>query len=254
MKKKLLLFCLAFIIIIPAGAQERIVDNAGIISAGQKQELINLLTSISSKYNFDLVIVTERNVGNISPRNYADDFFDNNGYGLGYTRDGCLFLQVTDSRDVYISASGRGIEILNSRAMNKLLTDAGKHLSAGNNYDAYRSFLVNWENFLDLGEYDRSYNFFYQWNALLLIIAWAVALVIGLIIVSSWKSRMNTVFSASRASSYMVSGSLAFNEQKDNFLYSTTTKTPRQQQSSSSGGKTHISSSGRTHGGGGRKY
>ena len=256
MKLKLLLLCLTLIIIIPAAAQERIVDNAGLLSAGQKQNLGNLLSSISSKYNFDLVIVTERNIGNTSPKVYAGDFFDYNGYGFGSARDGCLFLHVTDSRDIYFSTSGRGIEILNSRAQNKMSGGAAKQLREGNNYEAYLGFLNDWEEFLELDTYSRSYNFFHQWNILIVIIAWALAFLIGLIIVSSWKSQMNTVFPKRQAADYMVSGSLAFKENKDTFLYSTVTKTKRQQQtsSSSSGSKTHISSSGRTHGGGGRKY
>ncbi|MCL2244842.1 MAG: TPM domain-containing protein [Treponema sp.] len=255
MKIKLFLLCLTFILILPASAQDRIVDNAGLLSTYQKQSLINLLTTISTKYNFDLVIVTEINIGNASPRDYADDFFDYNGYGYGQDRDGCLFLQVTDSRDMYISTSGRGISILNDRALNKLSNDIVKHLSGGNNYEAYNIFLLNWEEFLDLDAYSRSYNFFHQWNVLLVIISWALSLLIGLIIVSSWKGQMNTAISKSQAASYMVSDSLEFNEKKDTFLYSTVTKTVRQQQqSSSSGGRTHISSSGRTHGGGGRKY
>ena len=256
MKLKLLLLCLTFIIIFPAAAQERIVDNAGLLSAGQKENLLTLLTSISSKYNFDLVIVTERNIGNISPRKYADDFFVYNGYGLGHSRDGCLFLQVTDSRDMYFSTSGKGIAILNSRALNKLSADAEKFLKGGNSYEAYTAFLLNWKEFLELDEYSRSYNFFHQWNILIVIIGWALAFVIGLIVVSSWKSQMNTVIPKGQAAIYMVSDSLTFKENKDTFLYSTVTKTKRQQQtsSSSSGSKTHISSSGNTHGGGGRKY
>jgi len=257
MKIKLMLLYLPliFFFAIPAFAQERVVDNAGLLSAGDKQNLINLLASITSEYNFDLVIVTEKNIGNKSPADFADDFFDYNGYGFGQNNDGCILLHVTDSRDIYAGTSGRGIEILTETAQNKLLNDAVKFLSAGNNYEAYRSFLNNWEEFLVLEEHGRSYNFIHQWNIVFIIIAWALAIIIGLIIVSSWKSKMNTAITASQAVAYIVPDSVVFKTKNDNFLYSTVTKTKRQQQTSSSGGsKTRISSSGSRHGGGGRKY
>ena len=236
-------------------SQERVVDNAGLLSPGQKGSLISLMDYVSIKYRIDLVIVTENSIGGAKPMDYADDLFDYNGYGLGNDRDGCLFLIVTGTRDYWISTSGRCIKILNSYAFKKLGSDSVKFLRDDNYYAAFYSFLENWTKFLILDAKNRSYNFFYQWNMVLVLIGWLISLAIGFIVVQVWKKGMNTALLKTQADAYMIPESLAFNEKTDKFLYSVVTKTERQQDdASSSGGRSHTSSSGRSHGGGGGRY
>jgi len=257
MKTKLLKICLPFLIVFfvpPVFARERIIDNAGLLSLQEKTSLLASLDAAASIYNFDLVIVTEKSIGASSPREYADNFFDNKGYGQGQERDGCLFLLVTESRDYWFSTSGRGIKILNSAAGNKLESSVVKPLRENNFYMAFNAFLIDWEKFLALDAKGRSYNFFHQWNAVLVSIAWLIAFVIGLIVVQVWKSGMNTALMQTQAAAYMVPGSLAFKEKKDSFLYCTVTKTKLQTQSAPSGQGVHTGSSGRSHGGRGGKY
>jgi len=262
MKTKVIKFCLLFLIVFcvtPAFAsvynlQTRIIDNAGLLNQQEKTNLMGLIASAALNYNFDLVIVTEKNISASSPMKYADDFFDNNGYGLGQDRDGCLFLLVTDSRDYWFSTSGSGIRILNSAAGDKLENSVVKSLEEGNLYEAFNAFLLDWENFLDLDAKGMSYNFFQQWNIVLVSIAWVIAFIIGLIIVQIWKSGMNSALAQTQAAAYVVPGSLEFNEKKDSFLFSTVTKTKLENQTSSSGQRVHTGSSGMGHGGRGGKY
>jgi len=257
MKTKLLKLCLPLLILflaVPAFGRERIVDAAGLLSAEEKENLLKLADSISTAYDFDLVIVTEKSIGSAEPMDYADDFFDDNGYGLGTDRDGCLFLQVTRSRDFWFSTSGRGIKMLNQTAGDKLEADVVKFLKEDKPYEAYRAFFHAWETFLELDAKGRSYNFFHQWNMVLVSIAWLVALATGFIIVQIWKKGMNTALPQTHAAGYIIPGSLAFSEKKDIFLYSRVLKTKRQKSSSSGGGGSHRSSSGRSHGGRGGRY
>jgi len=255
-KMKFVFLTLMFLLpALPMFSQDRVADNAGLLSAGERINLMSRLNSIASSYNFDLVIVTENSIGGASPMNYADDFFDYKGYGSGNDRDGCLFLVVTGTWDYWFSTSGRGENILNSTAYKKLESDAVKSLRADNYYAAFNSFLDDWEKFLALDAQGRSYNFFYRWNVVLVVICWLLGTAIGFIVVMAWKSGMNSALAKTQAESYAVPGSLAFTEKKDTFLYSTVTKTKRQtDDSSSSSGRTHTSSSGRSHGGGGGKY
>jgi uncharacterized protein len=252
---------------VSAFPRDRVVDNAGVLSAAERIAIAALIDSVAEAHNFDMVIVTEANIGNKSPRTFADGFFDDNGYGLGNGRDGCVFLQVTESRDMYFSTSGRGIKILNPAARNKLESNTVKSLKKGENYAAYRAFVLGWDKFLKLEAKGRSYNAINEAHIVLMLIAWLVAFVIGLIVVHAWKQGMNTVKEQTQAASYIVSGSLDFAVKKDSFLYSTTTKVKRDAPSSASTAGTavaaamaagklgaHISSSGNRHGGGGRKY
>jgi uncharacterized protein len=221
----------------------RIVDNAGLLDAGQTAYLAGRIASIARTYNFDIVILTETDIGASHPSDWADNFFDDNGYGFGPYRDGSIFLQVTGSRDYWFSNSGRGIKILNNTAFNKLEADTVKFLSDGNPFEAYNTFISLWEQFLALEANGRSYNFFYRWNAVLVSIVWAMALIIGGAVVLVWKSKMNTALKQARADAYVVQGSLVYKEKNDRFLYSTITKTRRETESSSGGGSSRSSSS-----------
>jgi uncharacterized protein len=259
MKTKLLILPIMFLLFsVHAFSIFLVADNAGLLSTSEKASLITLTDSIAATYNFDLVIVTETDIGDTNPGNYAADFFDNNGYGLGSGRDGCLFLQVTESQDYWFSTSGRGVTVLNPYAFQKLRSDTVKHLGEDNSYAAFRAFIQDWDKFLSLEAKGRNYNFFYQWNIILVLIGWLAALGIGFLIVRTWNRGMNTALPKTQAAVYTVSGSLNYKKKKDSFLHSTVNKTKLQTQSSTSAGAAgsglRVSSSGRSHGGGGGKY
>jgi len=255
MKKNLgLLLLTASFIFLPLSlfAQKRVIDNAGLLKSGEISELENLMAKIAQTYHFDLVIVTETNIGNSKPMDYADDYFDNSGYGLGKDRDGCLFLQITGTRDYWFSTSGRGIKILNSTAFNKLDDDVVKYLKDDNPAEAYRAFISNWEQFLVLDAKGKSYNILTRYAGITYISAWVVSFLIALGIVLGMKAKMNTVCAKKEANKFIIPGSLVFTRQQDSFLYCMVTKTARADTSSSS--SSHTSSSGRSHGGGGGRY
>jgi hypothetical protein len=153
-KTKLIILPFLFVFLtIQVYSRDRIIDNARLLSVSQKNNLIRLIDSTSTSFNFDLVIVSEIDIGNTSPKVYADNFFDNNGYGLGSNRDGCLFLLVTGSRDYWLSTSGRGNEIFDSYVGDKLLEDILNFLSEENFYEAFQVFIRNWVNSLNMEKY-----------------------------------------------------------------------------------------------------
>ena len=246
--KAIFLFVMMLFSISALAQGSRVVDNAGLLNSEQKTYLEERIASIAETYKFDLVIVTEKNEGASDPEGYANRFFDNNGYGFGTGRGGCLFLQITDSRDYQFSASGRGEKVLNNTAFTKLDNNVLKFLRENMYFEAYCAFISAWEEFLTLEANGRSYNFFYRWNLVLVISSWILALVIGVTAVLIWKSQMNTVLPQTQADAYAVPGSLAFKTKNDRFMYSTVTKVKRETQSSS------VSSSRRSSRGGGGKY
>ena len=255
MKVKLfLLFLAIFIISAPLFAKSRVIDSAGLLSAAEAASLQDLADTVSVTYNFDLVIVTENDIGNAQPENYADDFFDYNGYGFGQEQDGCLFLVVIGIRDYWFSTSGRGKEIFNDAAAGKLEKDVLDSLRNDDYYSAFAAFVKNWEEFLVLDAEGRHYNVFYEYNVIMVVIAWLVSLGIGFLIVGIWKKGMNTALPQTQAAAYVIPGSLSFTVQRDQFLYSSVSKTARANDSGSSGGGIHTSSSGRSHGGRGGKF
>jgi len=254
-KAKLFLLSLAMLIIsAPLFAKSRVVDSAGLLSATEVANLQYLADTVSETYNFDLVIVTENDIGNAHPRDYADYFFNYNGYGLGQNRDGCLFLLVMGTRDYWFSTSGRGERIFTDAAADKLENDMLYYLRNGDYYNAFTVFAKDWEGFLVLDGEDSHYNFFYKYNLIMVAIAWLVSLGIGFLIVGIWKKSMNTAIPQTQAAAFIIPGSLSFTVQQDQFLYSHVSKTPRASDSGSSGRGIHTGSSGMSHGGRGGKF
>ena len=259
MKKNLLAFLLAALFLFLSStlfAQRRVIDNAGLLSSGEIQELERRIAAIASTYNFDLVILTEKNIGSARPMDYADDYFDNNGYGIGANRDGCLFLQVTESRDIFFSTSGRGERILNSAAFNRLENDVIQFLRADDPAGAYRVFIRDWEGILASNANGKSDNVIAKHAPAFYALSWVVSLIIGLVALMLMKAKMSNVRPKTEADSFIIPGSLAFTRRQDAFLYSKVTKIERKESSSSSSlsSSSHTSSSGHSHGGGGGKY
>jgi len=255
MKAKLSLLSLAMLIISsPLFANNRVVDNAGLLSATEAASLQYLMDTVSVTYNFDLVIVTENDIGNANTRDYADDFFDNNGYGLGQNRDGCLFLLAMGIREYWFSTSGRGIKLFNGTIADKLEKDMLSYLRNGDYYNAFSAFAKDWEEFLILDAEGSHYNFFREYNLIIVAIAWLVSLGIGFLVVGIWKKSMNTAIPQTQAEAYVIPGSLSFAVQQDQFLYSSISKTPRASDSGPSGRGIHTGSSGMSHGGRGGRF
>lgn len=90
----------------------RLVDNAGLLSQAEADSLRATLDQYSEELNFDIVVVTTNTLDGKTPRDYADDYFDYNGYGYGANRDGALFLRYINgsSMEVWLSTSGEGIK------------------------------------------------------------------------------------------------------------------------------------------------
>jgi len=78
---------------------------------------------------------------------------------------------------------------------------------------------------------DSSENVIDEYLAAFIIGATLLSFIIGLIIVLVWKHGMNTVRMQTHAFAYVVPGSLAFREKKDQFLYSTVNQVRKQSSS-----------------------
>jgi uncharacterized protein len=247
MKKRLITFLITALFLFlsfPAFAQTRVVDNAGLLTAGEIRELEGLMAEIAGTYDFDLVIVTEGSIGVVDSFDYADGFFDGNGYGIGASRDGCLLLLVMDIRERVFSTNGRGVKMLNATADKRLEKNILAYLRNDNWAEAFRAYVSTWETFLALDAKGKSYNILTEHAPVFYIVSWAIAIIIGLIYVAALKKQMNTVFLKTEANVFIAPGSLNFTRKQDNYLYSTTTKT-KIESSSSGGGR----SSGSSHGG-----
>ena len=130
MKKRIFMVYFALVLLFfpvsPVFAAEdapRLVDGADLLTDSEETALRDKLDEISERQQVDLVIVTTDSLEGKSPMEFADDFYDYNGYGFGDSYDGVLFLISMEERDWHISTTGFGITAI---------TDAGREYISEN--------------------------------------------------------------------------------------------------------------------------
>ena len=228
MKIKLfLLLMVIFCISAPLFGFDRLYDTAGLLSDDEAASLKELLDTISLNYDFDMVIVSVKQTGSTEPKDFADGFFEKNGYGLGKNRDGSLLLLVTDRKVFWFATSGRGKKILTSMASKRLEKEVFNSLEKNDFYDALVVYSKTWEEFLVLDSKGRRYSVLHMYNWVFVILAWLVSFGIGFLVVRVWKKSMSTAIPKKQDATYITPGSLSFAVQQDRFLYSTVTKIER---------------------------
>ena len=252
MKKRIISFVTAVMLtVITAGAVSAqatlLVDNASLLSGSEYAYVEGLLENASDRHGASFVIVTVNGTGGKSMMEYADDYFDYNGYG----EDGILLLIDNFEGDWYISTSGKyDNRVTNSGVLDAIEYDVLKHLENEDFCGAFEAFALGCD------DTDRLYSEASEKEPFDIFVALLVSLGIGVlvafIVTASMKSQLRNVKKETRAENYMVSGSLKVTESKDLFLYHHITRTPRPKSNSSGG--SHRSSSGRSHGGRGGSF
>jgi len=235
-----------------------VVDFAGLFDADEFKNLTNKLNSLASKHNMDIVVLTTNTLNSMSPQNYADDFYDYNGY----KNDGILFLLSMEDRDWYVSTKGNGFSF-NDYDIDYTFDLMRNDLGDGNYYEAFLTFASNVDYFLDEAskgneyDYDREVKTFGVENIVGSAIGGGV---VALIVVLILKGQLNGVRTEKFARNYVVPGSFYLTGYSDLLVSSHVSKSPRPKDtgSHSSGGSSHssfhTSSSGSSHGGHGGKF
>ena len=86
-----------------------VTDSAGLLSGEERIELEEKAQDLRAEYDMDVVILTVDSLGGKSAQDYADDYYDDNGYGYGENYSGILFLLAMEEREWYISTCGDAI-------------------------------------------------------------------------------------------------------------------------------------------------
>lgn len=273
MRKQIILI-LTFIIIISMFSSKTVIankplvfDDAGLFSQDEIQSLDLEANTLSEEYNMDIIIVTTDDAEGKSSREYADDYYDNGEFGVGYGYDGILFLIDTDNREAYISTRGEGIRYLTDERIERILDvvfDSG--LSNGDYYGASMGFLRGTKTYLERGIPSDQYNepeVVVPENRLTMS-EFIFSLVGGIITSGIFFITTMSRYKMKKSPSYFAyrNNSIVNFRSNDNKLVDTfithriIPKPANNSNSGSSSGRssTHTSSSGKTHGGGGRKF
>jgi len=252
--KKLLILPVILCLIFAVSANAPLVnDNAELMTDQGVQELTALLEDIQQDLGIDVVILTEETLNGVSTMQYADNYFDKNGYGP----DGVLLLVDMEERDWWISTCGSCIAHIDAQELGMYFVP---YLRNGDYYEAFSLFakLVRavMENPGVKGDFvvDSNGDIHLQpkakhwydgiWQCLL------IGGVIGLIAVGIMAAGMKSVRTKYTAADYVDHNSLNLTRTEDRYLYQTLTRRAKPKNN----GGSHRGSSGRSHGGGGGRF
>lgn len=239
--------------------QPRLVDNADLLTETEENELLAKLDEISERQQCDVAVVTVLSTEGKTPMDFADDFYDYNGYGMGENADGILLLISMEDRDWWMSTSGFGITAFTDAGLNYISEKFLTSLSNGEYAEAFETYAKYCDEFLTQAKTGEAYDTGYMpkgtvapiWILIDLAIGWFAAFIMA----SVKKNKLTTVRKKYAAEDYVVPGSLQLYVNTDRFMYmNTTTRHIERDTGSSSGSSTHTSSSGNTHGGSGGKF
>ena len=269
----------AFVISVAASepAAPSVVDNACVLDSEEIGTLTEKASDLRNRYDMDVVILIVTDLGGKSAQDYADDYYDDNGYGVGADFSGVLLLIATESRDWWISTCGDAIYALTDYGIESIFSDFSGYLSVNNYYLAFETYLDCLPEYFDAyydgnpidghsgnyygpGSYspgDAEDIIYYDEDSFGItdiLISLAVGCGISGIAVWIMSAQMNTKRPQNSAANYLKQGTYRLHGHSDLFLYSNVTKVRRQENSSSGGSSVHRSSGGRSHGGGGGKF
>lgn len=250
----------------------KVQDYAGLFNQEERANLEARVHSAIKKTGVDFAVVTISGTAGMSMQNYADDFYDYNGFGTGENADGVLLLiRARSTRpgwNIHVTTSGSVIPLFSDETLNELLDGMATSMNRNRYWDAAATFVSQSSRHID----DILHPKFVTIGLLVGAVLGGAAL--AGIVVAVLATRQEKLLETSRAkASDLPVAEYNLTHESDALLSSDTKKTPRpirvtvsvSSGSSSSSGSgffsssssgssysSHSSSSGSSHGGGGR--
>ena len=206
----------------------------------------------------DVVLVTTDDTGGLSARDYANDFYDEGGFGTGKDASGVLYLLDMDNRELYLSTSGVMIRFLTDDRIESMLDHAIDKMASGAYAAAAEQLLEDTESWYRKGIPGGQYNYDVKTGA---VCAGGVCLNVK----REYAMKQEHRQASNYALAYRANAHFALQDPQDVMVHSFVTQkiipkatvrvSPGGGFSGSSGrSSTHRSGSGRSHGGGGRRF
>lgn len=274
MKKRILSFMTILILClglaVPAFAEEtegfaneypRVIDNAELLSADERELLTSKLDEISTRQKVDVTVATTDTLDGLTVSDYAERFYESHNYGYGPDKDGTILLISMEDHDWYMATYGYAITAFTDAGIQYIGEEMTGDLSDGDFAAAFDTFADECDDFITQAKTGEPYDIDNEpqkpMSWIWIPISLVAGIVLSLIVVGTMKSKLKTVRFQAAANNYVKAGSMNLTESRDIFLYNTMTKTKKEKNDSSSGGggsSTHTTSSGSTAGGGGGKF
>ncbi len=262
-----------------AEADSRVFDQAGLFEDGEEEDLEELLEETSQEIEMDLAVVTAFRQTGTSAQEYADDFYDENGIGEGFSgNSGALYLIYMDGPgevhgDYYISAYGDMVRLLTDERLDRINGRAVEYLADQDYAGAARVVAEEIQDYARRGiqrgqyEYDTDrglpvLHFSLRWYEILISVGLAAMMAVStcLGVVRSYGMKQTERQKRNSSMAYQAQCRILSEGPPDRLINQFVTHHRISHSSGrSSGGSrgrssTHRSSSGRRHGGRGGRF
>lgn len=152
MVKKLWALLLLLWLPVTALAQNPVVvDDANLFTAAEEAEIEQEAMAIIQRYQVDVVIVTSYEPRRGASQDFADDYYDQHGYGVGEDHAGLLYLIDMTNRVPTISTTGVMIDYITDSRLEELFDCSYDALAAGAYGESTMQLLERLERFLAEG-------------------------------------------------------------------------------------------------------
>ena len=239
------------------------VDLADLLSSSEESDITSRLNELYNKYGIKVVAVTTNTLHGMTPQDYADDFYDYNGY----PNDGVLFLLSMEDRDWYVSTRGKGARNITEFGVDLIADEMMSSLKKGDYYGAFKKYASKTDYLLGSAAKGKVVDGYTEpqkesereFGAGNIGIGVGIGAIISFITTLIFKGQLKSVHKERYARNYVVDGSFYLNGYADQFINRSVSRSPRPKNDDSgshSGGGTsyHTSSSGISHGGHGGKF
>lgn len=265
--------------------QPRVFDQAGLFSETEIIQLEEKIAQCRKSTKMDVVIVSAYADGERSAEEYADDYYDYGGFGVGKKASGVLLLYYMDGPgqpggECYISTAGTMINMLTDERIESILDDVYGDLGNRDFAGATEHFLEDVKAYVkegvesgqytydrDTGEIVRYHSIRLYEVAIAMVIAGILAGSVCLDIKKRYAMKQSSREISNSLQAYRADCAFCFSVAGDKMVnkYVRSVPIPRNTSSgsggrghsgSSSAGRStiHTSSSGSSHGGGGRRF
>ena len=255
-----------------------VYDMAGVFDSTQQDKLEKKIRELKDKTGMDYVIVTTNDAEGKSAESYADDFYDENGFGTSKDHSGMLFLIDFDNRKIHISTTGHMIRILDDDRIDSILDKASEYMQSKEYYRCADTVIERAGEYVMQGVRSGQYNYdretgeisFYKppkrITAVEFILSFIISVIIAginiKVIIDNYEMKKLTGTAPQYLLAYRSGAGYVLSENIDDFLgRHTKTRYISSGSSGSSRGSsggfrstTHTGSSGTRHGGGGRSF
>lgn len=233
----------------------KVIDYYDVLTDEEEAKLETEIQNYIDKYEIDMEILLVSDERYTSPQEDAEEYLFNTDMGYGDNRDAVLLYFNFETRKYRMITHGKAISIYTDYGIEKISDAYVSDISEGDYYKGLTKFISSCSTFADeYNETGEAYdvdNTYFQITLKKELVLLGIGLALSAIALIVMHMSMNTAVEATYAGDYIVPDSFKLYRQKDNYMYSHTSRTKKAKSNSSSGGGGSSVSSGGCGGGGG---